>query len=79
MVDTITINPSGITWDTARYTGALEADCSPVSTQRYMMKHVVDSEHPKALFKIVKDENYNNRIVFTNHAHNYMNRFKDLE
>ena len=79
MIDTISLKPPGITWDHARFTGALEADCSPVTTLRYMMKHVVDSEHPKALFKIIKDENYNNRIKFTDHANDYMNRFKGLE
>lgn len=79
MIDIITLKPSGITWDQARFTGALEADCSPETTKRYLMKHVVNSEHPKALFKTIKDENYNNRIVFTNHANDYMNRFKGLE
>ncbi len=77
MIDEITITPTGITWDSARFTGALEADCSPVTTLRYLMKHVVDSEHPKALFKIIKDQNYNNKIVFTDHTSSYMNRFSD--
>ncbi len=77
MIDTITLNSSGITWDEARFTGALEADCSPETTKRYMMKHVVNSEHPKALFKSIVDLDYKNRIVFTNHADNYINRFKD--
>jgi len=79
MIDTITKTPKGITWDEARFTGALEADCSPVTTLRYLQKHVVNSEHPKALFKTIKDENYNNKIVFTEHANDYMNRFSDLQ
>ncbi len=72
MIDTITKNQS-LTWDEARYTGALESNCSPETTKRYLMKHVVDSDHPNALFKSTLDQGYNSIIKFTDH----MKEFSD--
>jgi len=64
MIDEIT-NKGSISWDQARYTGALEANCSPETTKRYLMKHVIDSDHPKSLFMSTLDQGYNSLIKFT--------------
>ncbi len=71
MIDEITINKS-VTWDKARYTGALEADCSPETTKRYLMKHIVESDHPKALFKSTLDQGYNSLIKFSSTMQDYV-------
>lgn len=65
-----------ITWDQARYTGALEADCSPETTKRYLMKHVVDSDHPKAMFMSTLDQGYNSVIRFTSQMENFSEQNK---
>lgn len=70
MVDQITLK-GNITWDEARYTGALEADCSPETTKRYLMKHVIDSDHPKAMFMSTLDQGYNSVIRFTSHLDDF--------
>ncbi len=54
-----------ISWSEARYTGALEAECSPETTRRYLMKHVVNSDHPKAMFMSTLDKGYESEIKFT--------------
>ncbi len=71
MIDQITKNKN-ISWNEARYTGALEIDGSPETTKRYLMKQVVDSDHPKALFKTELDEHYNTKIVFTSHIQDFI-------
>lgn len=78
MVDQITQNGK-VMWDEAKFTGALEADCSPETTKRYLQKHIVNSEHPKALFKVNMDAQYKNQIIFTDHTTEFINRYKDLE
>jgi hypothetical protein len=54
------------------FTGALEADCSPETTKRYLMKHVVDSNHKKALFKSALDSGYNSLIKFSDMMEDYV-------
>ena len=78
MIDYISENHK-IRWDQARYTGALEANCSPETTKRYLMKHVADSNHPKALFKLVQDTSYDNWIVFTNYIQDFVDQNKQYQ
>jgi len=77
MVDAIT-KENFITWERAKFTGALEADCSPETTKRYLQKHIADSEHPKSLFKIKRDQQYNNRIIFTDHTKQFIEQNSEL-
>jgi len=77
MIQYLTDNTE-ISWDSARFTGALEADCSPETTKRYLMKHIADSEHPKSLFKTRMDAAYQHRIIFTDHTRDFIDRNKDL-
>ncbi len=76
LIDEITTRHS-ITWDEARYTGALEANCSPETTKRYLLKHVTNSDHPKALFKSKLDRDYNSEITFTSAVEEFFEMHKD--
>ena len=67
MIDQISVN-GFVSWDEARYTGALEIDASPETTKRYIKKHVVKSDHPKALFKTRLDQFMDTEIIFTSVA-----------
>lgn len=75
-IDQVTEKHS-LTWDEARYTGALEANCSPETTKRYLMKHVVNSDHPKAIFKSRLDKNYNSEITFTSAVEEFFDIHKE--
>lgn len=77
MIDEI-ITKRSISWNEARYTGALEADCSPETTRRYLMKHVVNSDHPKALFMSTLTKGYESEIKFTSQMQDFSDRNKDL-
>ncbi len=78
MIDYISEN-NRITWDIARYTGALDIDGSPETTKRYLLKHVADSDHPKALFKMVQDTTYENWIVFTSQIQDFIDTNKEFQ
>jgi len=78
MIDYLSENHR-IKWDQARYTGALEIDASPETTKRYLMKHVADSDHLKALFRLVQDASFENWIVFTNHIQDFVDQNKQFQ
>lgn len=59
-------------------TGALEINSNPVTTKRYVEKHLEDPDHPKALFKSFLDEFYDTKIKFTDAVEQYLNDNSDL-
>ena len=61
-----------IDYDKAVKTGALEINASPVTTKRYLSKHLADQDHPMALFKTYLDEFYDTRIKFTDVIFDYL-------
>ena len=67
-----------VDYDVAIETGALEINANPVTTKRYLKKHLADPEHPKSLFKSTLDQFYDTRIVFTDVVAEYLQSNNDL-
>ena len=77
MISEIEQNGS-IDYKKAINTGALEINSNPVTTKRYLEKHLEDPEHPKAVFKSFLDEFYDTKIKFTDKVFDYLNSNKNL-